>query len=144
MKRVHVLVLALGFAVASLVGADAVYADESDHEDRAHRTIRIAQHGLEPAKLTITPQEAVIFVNYTDELVRVAFAPEVAQSLVCEGPSNFVLTDEALYSTPLRGNEFASACRFKSGTYEYEVRIIEVPQRGGAAEVVKGTIVVEE
>lgn len=144
MKRVLVLVLALGFALASLIGAGAVYANESDHEDRTHRTVRITRHGLEPATLKLTPKDAVIFVNYSDELVQVAFEPEVAQSLVCEGPSNFTLTDKALYSAPLRGNEFASACRFQPGTYEYTVRIIEVPQRGGATEELKGKIVVEE
>ncbi len=54
-----------------------------------------------------------------------------------------MISGETLRSEPMRGNEFASVCRFKPGVYEYRVRIFQVPLTGGSTEVLRGKLVVE-
>ena len=115
-----------------------------DHEGREHRTIRITREGLKPNPLTISSKDAVIWVNYRENLTQVHFPGEVASSLICEAPSNFRLSGGNLISEPMRANEFASTCRFKPGTYDYKVRIFQVPHAGGAGEVLEGKIVARD
>lgn len=136
-----VLILALLGLVPAGV---ALAAGGHDHEDRQHRTIQITREGLKPDPLTISTEDAVIWVNYQEDLAQVSFPGQVAASLICEAPSNFRLSGGSLLSEPLRANEFASTCRFKPGTYEYQVRTFQVPISGGAGEVVKGKIVVQK
>lgn len=112
-------------------------------EHRRYLPIRILRRKLVPSTLHIRAGEAPIWSNHTEHLVQVLFPVETAKKLVCKEPSNFLIEEDELRSTYLRGNEFASVCIFTKGTYDYEVAMIDIGPSGSERRRLKGTLVIE-
>lgn len=116
-----------------------------DHSGLDHHTIRIRERRVSPERAEIPEVSTVAWVNYTSNVLIVSFDEDVADKLVCTGPSNFTLSGGRLVSKPLRANEFASVCHFKPGTYSYEIKMLTIAHSGapGLDRPLQGQLVIE-
>jgi hypothetical protein len=126
--------------IAALVAALALPAwgarAASDHTDHAHSVIRIGSR-LHPEQAQVSPDDALIWVNYSSRVARVVFAADVAKNLKCESASSFTLDGDRLVSRDIQASQFASLCRLAPGEYTYEIELFSGAGTGGFAEAAR-------
>jgi len=123
--------------------AGDIAAGASDTGSRDYVPVRIYRQRVEPATATLEVGDGVMWANYTDHLAQVTFSEDTAKELVCKEPSNFIIEADKLRSKPMRANRFASVCIFTAGTYEYEVRMLDIGPTSTDPRRLTGTLVVE-
>ena len=133
----------LAAAVAILVLPTTAPAEESDHADHPHTSIRIASSGLRPDRATLPADNAVVFLNYSGRIAQISFPESVAKNITCKARSSFELANGRLTAPYVRQGSFASFCNLAPGDYEYRV---ELKRSAGELEnyaVLDGVIVVQ-
>jgi hypothetical protein len=140
------VVATLPAIVVALVvaGGSGAGSEDSDHDEHSHHFVRITDDRLTPQAIEMRYGAAIAWGNYTRKTARIRFARDVAKHIVCESPSSFVVTTEALESEPLRALQFASLCKLSPGEYAYEVMLTSVSKERIRPRPLKGRIVVAE
>ena len=113
-------------AIASLgllAAATSVRAEDSDHADHRHRSIRITSSRLHPEPAKLAAQDAIAFLNYSGRIAQISFDESVAKSIACRTRSSFELANGRLVAANVRQGSFVSLCTLASGSYDYKVEL---------------------
>jgi plastocyanin len=109
-------------AVALCAGLVSSGAFAHDHSKRDHHVITIDNMSVHPSTATVSADDVVVWVNYSDHKVAVKFPGSVEDQLECAAEPKFHKTgDGGLISAPIGPLEFAMPCKLKPGTYEYRI-----------------------
>lgn len=125
------VVFSLLFSSVVLAGPSTPDVEASVHEHalREHAVVRITQLGLEPPIRLMLPEEAVVWLNYSHETVRISIE-DAATRARCREPSHFAATgDLELQSPALAPLESASTCLLTPGSYRYRVEVLDTASR---------------
>lgn len=135
--------LGLISATTLVLAAPANAEGEPDHAKHDHGTIRITAKRIHPNTATLSGDDAIVWMNYSEHVAFVSFDAEVAKHMTCVGPSNFSFENGRVRSGPLRGNEFASVCSLEKGSYPYKVTLLDVGFSTGPPRVLDGKLIIE-
>lgn len=128
---------------AAADGAPGNSTAAGDAGQRDYAPVRIQRKQLQPATVTITQGDAVLWANYSEHLAQVTFPVEAARRMVCREPSNFVIEGDTLRSEPMGRNVFASVCVFTKGRYDYDVVMLDIGPTSSDLRRLRSTLVVE-
>ena len=134
------------FAAVSLsivAMATTVRAEETDHADHRHSSIRITSGGLRMQQTNLKSEDAIVFLNYSGRIAQISFDESVAKSIACKNRSAFELSNGRLTAANVRQGSFVSLCTLSDGSYDYRV---ELKRSAGEVEnyaVHEGKIVVQ-
>ena len=131
-------------AALFMVAPQAAAEEREDHLTHRHRTIRISSTRLSPQELRIGTDDAVAWLNYSNQLARISFDSSVAEKIRCSSKTSFRLTGDRISSRRVQGTQFASLCHLVPGEYAYRVDLFSGAGGGGAVErSLKGRIRVD-
>ena len=98
-------------------------AEESDHVDHQHSSIRITSSRLHPDRVTLPPENTLVFLNYSGRIAQISFDESVAKNIACKNRSSFELANGRLTAPYVRQGSFQSLCKLAPGSYEYRVEL---------------------
>ncbi len=135
-------------ALCALTLAPAFAADEPDHMEHRHSTVRISASRLHPKVQRIHTDDALAWINYSPRSARILFDGSVATKLACRSRASFTIDGDRLVSSRIQGRQFASLCQLAPGEYAYTVELGSSTGEGfgagGVSRTLKGTIIVTE
>ncbi len=122
--------------------ATTARAEETDHADHRHRSIRITSSRLHPEPANLATQDAIVFLNYSGRIAQISFDESVAKSIACRTRSSFEPANGRLVAANVRQGSFVSLCTLEPGSYDYKVEL-KSSAGGENYSVHEGQIVVE-
>jgi hypothetical protein len=129
-------------AIAIAISAARAQEQPPDHEHPTHGLIRITRAGVEPAVTRITPDDEVVFLNYSSRIATITFPAGTAEKIRCRTRTSFELIDGLLKAEYVREGTFASLCSFAPGEYAYQVELKTAPGVAESDRMLAGKLVV--
>lgn len=125
--KLHTALVSAAFACALISSPAPLSADDS-HSKRQHNVVRIDAMNVVPRVLTVDKEEIIVWVNYSEKTIQLAFPGDMKEKFTCPiRPRFFESGDGQLLSQPIRSLEFAMPCRIKPGEYDYSVLGLSAP-----------------
>jgi hypothetical protein len=130
--------------LAALLAVPAARADTppagSHYAGTRHVIVTINRSGLHPARITLSQEQKVGWLNYSGSPAQVILPGQAASHVACESvrPSFSRVARGELASRPVASPALILPCQLPPGTYAY--RVVLVPGSGGILQGVAPTL----